>query len=190
MSSKRGKWLLPVALVTGGVTVGVMAGFLSSRGWTAQWVETAGTWVGAVGTIVTLIWAVHVFRADRDRSALAHEQSLRSNAARVGVTVASSSGTPDGDGFLVDYTKVLIVNDSSSPIRVQRFGFPAVSAAPRLPILISPGQSDEQYVEFPSIYLTSEEFNRQDGAVLAWFMEFESDGVWWRRDEPGGLRQL
>lgn len=187
MSSKHSNWLLPVALVASGLTVGGMTVFLFSRGWTAQWVETAGTWVGAVGTIVTLVWAVHVFRTEQDRRALAHDQSLRSNAARVSATATIPGGTPDGDDYLIDSTNVLIVNDSSSPIRVQLFGFTAVSAVPHLPILLSPTERNEQYVRFSPIRMTREQFNRQD---FAWFMEFESDGVWWRRDEPGGLRRL
>jgi len=189
MTSRRRSWLLPFAFVASGATIGGMTVLLLSHGWTADWVETAGTWVGAVGTIAALLWAVHVFRSDQEQRAQAEQTMLLSNADRVRVTVVTSSGTARDDGFTIEDTKVTIVNDSSSPVRVQAFTFPKLSANPRLPILLSPGEQDEQHVRFDPIHITRQEFNSRDVAGLAWTMEFELDRQWWKRDRDS-LRRL
>ena len=44
---------------------GISTGVAVSRGLTADWVAAVGTWVGALATIATIIWAVHAFRRDR-----------------------------------------------------------------------------------------------------------------------------
>lgn len=187
MTSRRGSWLLPIALVLSGATVGGMAVFLATvatRNWTAEWVETAGTWFGAVGTILTLVWAVLVFRAEQDRRTQAHEDSLRANASMFDVTVTVVSVHHSGGDQLLEDVKVELVNDSSAPVRIHRLEFPSltVTQSPRLPIRLSPGEPAEHWIEFTPFAITSDELNTGAISALEWTMEFESSGVIWKKD--------
>lgn len=187
MTSRRGSWLLPTALVLSGVTVGGMAVFLATvatRNWTAEWVETAGTWFGGIGTILTLAWAIIVFRTEQDRRAQAQEDALRDNASMFDVTVTATSTHSSGGEQLLEDVKVQLVNDSSAPVRILRLGFPSltVTRAPRLPIRLSPGESVEQRVEFTPFPITSNQLNTGAISALEWTMEFESSGVRWKKD--------
>lgn len=143
MTARRADWLVPIAFAASGATIGAMVVFLFSHGWTAAWVETAGTWVGAVGTILTLVWAVHVFRRDQERHSNLQAESLRANAAMVDVTAKTGAADViDGDLYL-NYMILTIFNDSSSPIRVRRFTCPGVTLGTELslPIRLSRGSS-------------------------------------------------
>lgn len=187
MTSRRGSWLLPTALVLSGATIGGMAVFLATvatRNWTAEWVETAGTWFGAVGTILTLVWAVLVFRAEQDRRAQAQADVLRDNASMFDVTVTADSAHRSGSDLLLEDVKVELVNDSSAPVRVYRLEFPSltVTRAPRLPIRLRPGQPVDHRVEFTPFPITNNQLNTGAISALEWRMEFESSGVRWKKD--------
>jgi hypothetical protein len=157
---------------------------LVTRSWTAEWVETAGTWFGAIGTILTLVWAVLVFRAEQDRRAQTQKDSLLANASMFDVTVTVTGANGSGNDLLLEDVKLELVNDSSAPIRIQRFDLPSLTLTrfPRLPIRLSPGESAEHRVTFTPIPITSNELNTGAISALAWTMEFESSGVVWKKD--------
>jgi TRAP-type C4-dicarboxylate transport system permease small subunit len=51
--------------VIGGLTLGASLALLGIKNWTPDWIEATGTWLGAVATVLTLLWAVRSFRSDQ-----------------------------------------------------------------------------------------------------------------------------
>lgn len=79
-----------------------MTVLLLSKGWAAEWVETVGTWFGGVGTILTLLWAVRVFRSDQARRAQLQEDELQAAAAMVGVEITGGGGYGNAGEYVVE----------------------------------------------------------------------------------------
>lgn len=69
-----------------------MTVLLLSKGWAAEWVETASTWFGGIGTVLTLLWAIRVFRSDQSRRAQLGEEELEAAAAMIGVELIGGGG--------------------------------------------------------------------------------------------------
>lgn len=49
-----------------GLILGAAIALLLSQNWSPDWIGTTGTWIGAVATVLTLLWAVRSFRTDQD----------------------------------------------------------------------------------------------------------------------------
>lgn len=92
LTRERNEFLLPIALILGGASVGGMTVLLLSKGWAAEWVETASTWFGGIGTVLTLLWAIRVFRSDQSRRAQLGEEELEAAAAMIGVELIGGGG--------------------------------------------------------------------------------------------------
>lgn len=60
-----GKVLPSVFWVIVGVLLGATVAVLWVKGLDPDWVEATGTWVGGLATVLTLLWAVRVFRDDQ-----------------------------------------------------------------------------------------------------------------------------
>lgn len=60
-----GKVLPSVFWVIVGVLLGATVAVLWVKGLNPDWVEATGTWVGGLATVLTLLWAVRVFRDDQ-----------------------------------------------------------------------------------------------------------------------------
>lgn len=60
------KVLPSVFAVIVGVVLGATVALLWVNSLDYRWVDATGTWFGGIATVLTLLWAVHVFRKDQD----------------------------------------------------------------------------------------------------------------------------
>lgn len=59
------KALMPSIWLIVGAVIGALTMLFWIHGLEPNWVEAAGTWFGGVATVLTLLWAVRVFRSDQ-----------------------------------------------------------------------------------------------------------------------------
>lgn len=157
-----------------------MSIFLFSRGWTAEWVETAGTWAGAVGTVLALVWAVRVFRSEQQRRATQELSDRRFAAERVDLRLV---GGGSFDGPLLTSGSIELFNDSDSPVRVTRVDIPTLQMKSGLPIPIRMRPLGDWKADFDLTTPVSVREGETAGRpVLShpWTMEFECRGETWR----------
>lgn len=172
--------LLLVSLVLSGVVIGGMSVFLFSRGWTAEWVETAGTWAGAIGTVLALVWAVRVFRSEQRRKATQELADRRFAAERVDLRlVGGGSIRPN----LLTDGHIEFFNDSDSPVRITRVDIPTLEFKSRLPIPIRLrplGGWKEHFQPVAPVQVEKGETAQRPILSHPWTMEFECRGETWR----------
>lgn len=115
-----------------------MIGWFVDGNWTSEWVSAAGVWVGAVGTIATIGWAVITFNHQRhqdfdDRVRREIEERDRLEALAEGVTFTCRVGTLKNQAAVI--VGFDVTNGTSEPatvlgLRVAHSELPAVRARP------------------------------------------------------------
>ena len=121
----------------GGLVLGASIALLVLHGASSEWVEAAGTWVGAVGTVFALLWAVRTFRADqadrehsrtmaladRDRQAAEREKGIRDEAALVTIRVRGFLADGNDPDMTLRAVIITTTNDATIPVRIHSVTF-------------------------------------------------------------------
>ncbi len=109
--------------VSAGV-VGATIGFFARGGWTADWVGAIGTWVGSLGAIAAIVWAVHTFQLERGREREEREKAaaqaageLVREAARVSLTLLGGRGYL-GDVIQLNSVHLDVINNTDYVVRL------------------------------------------------------------------------
>lgn len=62
--------------------IGSSVGWFARGNWTAAWVAAAGTWIGALGTIGAILWAVWTFSHQVSKETVEAQKRLREEGER------------------------------------------------------------------------------------------------------------
>lgn len=147
------RWL--VIAFAAGISLGVMV----ARGFSADWVEAVGTWVGALATIATIVWAVHSFQQEtrhrlEDRGRETEDKLNQERALAEAVSVRCSGGAADNYGpstSTLVTVWVKLINGAELPATIVSFELPDVplNQDPMrvLPQILSPGETFRDSIE-------------------------------------------
>jgi hypothetical protein len=83
-------------------------------GWTANWVEAVGTWVGGFGTVFAVLWAIRAFRAEIRRSDAEKSEAQKLQARTV--LLHDFDGVPSEDDPATFSFTLEIGNHGTLPI--------------------------------------------------------------------------
>ena len=205
MQCRRRSVLIPVMAGIGGLVLGASIALLVLHRAASEWVEAAGTWVGAVGTVFALLWAVRTFRADqadrehsrklasaeRDRQAQDREQSIQDEAALVTIRVRGAVASGSDSDLTMEWVKVTIANDTTIPVRVHQvsLGGPLVrrSAIPS-DIRLEHAEVKPFQVAVEPIPTSPEEMNRDSVQRFEANMTYALGGRVWTTTSAEGAR--
>lgn len=127
-----GKVLPSLFAVIVGVVLGATVALLWVNPLDYRWVDATGTWFGGIATVLTLLWAVHVFRKDQDHReeerVLRHLESLSAErrqeheaamqAAEVVFKLRGGGGYGSGGDTKMDSIHIHVSNTSDRAVSV------------------------------------------------------------------------
>lgn len=172
-------WVIAVS----GLGVGFALGWLVTAELSPETAGVAGTWVGAIATIATILWAIHVFRAEteaRVRDRLENEQAL---ARGVRYRLLGGGGYGQPGEKVMQSVKVEISNDTAEPVSWQ--GTSVDGVRPRRAwdsfAAITGGESRTITMETDPFPAPDEEFSGQELRSKSSTMFYRIGGIDWRR---------
>jgi len=184
---------------------GIAAGWLATRKFTADWVEAIGTWVGALATIATIIWAVHAFQQEsrqrlEDLGREASEKLARESNLAEAVKVRCSGGYADDpetggtsgpDTWMLKSVWIRLLNGTAEPVTIEHFDLPGIrfraAVMRRLPSTLTAGEEFRETIDIEPVRVTDDEVS--DKNPLKEFvpaLRYRVGGVTWERtgDDP------
>jgi hypothetical protein len=193
--------IVPAIWAVAGLAVGGCAALLWSHGFKAGWVEATGTWFGAVATVLTLLWAVQVFRADqanRERARLdaaaaaayeleAVDERIEAEAALVTISLKGGAGHGTAPDMLMTSVNVEIRNDTTHQVTVISFGLLPPLNAKSFPAFlpIAPMSTKSQIVEIQHIPAQPSELSGRPVDRYDAEMTYQLAGRTWLRKVSG-----
>ena len=202
-----------VAFVLGAVAGRLLAGHLSLAAWlaaagiwarlatsmatTSAWASAIGTWVGAMATIGTIIWAVHVFQrqgAERAEAQVAAEVEQRLEAAeRENAALTIAKGVTGrcfgggGNGGQMSSIHVQFSNASDKNAALIKFALQdvkiAAASVAKLPTTIAAGmQTDRITLDTVPFSANANEFSGRLLNSRTPTITYSLDGMLWVRD--------
>lgn len=179
---------------------GLVAGWVASGEFSSDWVEAIGTWVGAVGTIAAILWAVHTFqqetrhrKEDIDRES--EDQRKREFTLAEAVSVRCSGASADsipGQVGVRTLTSVWIrlINGTGEAVTIEHFELPGIEFRGNimrfLPPTLTPGQTFRELIDVePSIVTDAETSDRAPLTNAIPVLRYSIDGVSWERTGAG-----
>lgn len=157
--------------------IGSSVGWFARGNWTAAWVAAAETWIGALGTIGAILWAVWTFSLQISKETVEAQKRLRHEGERarlVSVEMQSSLS-----GGVIQRTVVQVQNLSERLVSVEAINFdPSVVA--------KSGRGSGKKVDLPPdgqplkvAFLVSE--YPAEPKSLGLVVRYTLDGVTWKR---------
>ncbi|WFS13793.1 hypothetical protein [Rhodococcus aetherivorans] len=132
-SRKFSTWAVSIAAVTGFIAGGVIT-WLVVGSTTAEWTGAIGTWVGSLGAIGALLWAVHTFveqNEEKVRAKIAEEDAARTReealAEGVRVKCRGGGGGNQYGEMMMNSIEVDVTNDTREPAGFTLFELPGVT---------------------------------------------------------------
>lgn len=174
-------WVIAVS----GLGVGFALGWLVTAKLSLETAGVAGTWVGAIATIATILWAIHVFRAEtetRVRDRLESEQAL---ALGVRYRLLGGGGYGRDGEKVMESVHVEISNDTAEPVSWHGTSVDGVrllrawdSFAP-----IAGGESKRITIDTDPFFAPDEEFSGHELRSKSSTIFYRIGGIDWRRTE-------
>jgi hypothetical protein len=192
------RWL--VIAFAGGISIGVMA----ARRFTADWVGATGTWVGAIATIATIIWAVQTFQHQtrqrlEDLGRESADKLKREFDLAVNVTVRCSGGAaeglldqpPDPPTWSLNTIWILLVNGTREPATILNFQLPGIGLRANvmrvLPATLTAGQNFRVDINIDPFRVPVDQVSDQNPLSMATpTLRYRIAGATWERtgDDP------
>jgi hypothetical protein len=172
-----------VALIA--VLVGFTFGWVATKQFSPEWVGAIGQWVGGLRTIATLIWAVLLFRHERNREGEKLESTARTAAERA----ARVTATCEPPQYMADdrlYADLYVFNGTTETIVINAASVDTLGyrETEDVPMRVDAGEvknfllmcRDTRGVEIGPI----KEFSQNHPPTI----EYEMNGSVWRRSGP------
>ena len=192
----------------GGAAVGAAIALLVIKGWTPDWIEASGTWFGAIGTILTLLWAVQSFRSDRiekertrqateaavDAERAERERAAREKAAGVSVELRGGAGhmAASGVGQTMTSIHIWVRNLTETNVIVKRIILDD-RLLPLYPVdegfSVAAGETESDQLQIEETPAREGELSGRPLTRFSVKMIFRLDGRDWRRSSDGELER-
>jgi hypothetical protein len=175
-----------------------MAGWAATRQFSAEWISAVGTWVGALATVGTIIWAVLLFRHEsrvreeaRDTAVTDKRAAEDRLAESVAVRCFGGGGYgPDGDKTMTN-VNVEVLNGTTQATTLHGFSLPEVSlrdpiADIGLPLAMPPHERIRVPVTIDPIPAPDNQFSGRPLTLATPIIRYQVGGVMWERrgDDP------
>jgi hypothetical protein len=181
--------------------LGAVVGWAATGQFTADWVGATGTWVGAIATIATIIWAVRSFQLEtrdrevnreRDQADELRAEQVRASDFSVGIRGGGGYGQ-DGDKTMGNIN-VEILNGTAGAVTVEELELPGVAlknvaTTLSLPLIVPPhSKPDTPYrqIEIEPMKVPDEQFSGRPFMMATPVIRYRIAGVRWERtgDDP------
>lgn len=175
---------------TAALAVGVVVGWVVTGNLGADWVGAVGTWIGALGTIGAIAWAIHTFREEneqkiRARIASEQQQAETEKALAEGVRVSCRGGGGSGHAGQMDMTSIHVdfANETSHTIGIVAFDLPEIDLKPEppWPPTLASGDSITRTVTTVPFHCPDDEFSGRPLVSLTPTILYRINGVTWQR---------
>ncbi len=190
-----------------GLVLGATIGLLWVRELDPEWVQATGTWVGGVATVLTLLWAVRVFRKDQEHRESErqrrHEESLEAEhrqeqkrleeASRVSVALRGGAAQGTRDNMKMTSLHLDLHNDSPHTAAVEEVEFDeSLKRKQRiqLPIRVPPHSTENRKVEVEEVSVPKEERGGRPLKSYGARIVYTINGETWSRRSGGDPERL
>lgn len=197
-------FVVHVMWLIAGLVLGATAALLWVKELHPDWVQATGTWVGGVATVLTLLWAVRVFRTDQAHREAErqrrHEESLKSahelerqkidEASRVWIEARGGAGHGVGENMKMTSLNLYFHNttDRAVSVEVLEFDEPLQSSARiKTPVHLPPNDTVRLRPKVEAVPILREELSDKPLKSYSVRIIYTINGEKWMRkagEEP------
>lgn len=188
----------------GGGVVGASATGLFIQGADPNWVEAAGTWFGAIATVLALLWAVQTFRTDqasrdaeiqrREREGVAEaealEVKLRSMAEKVVLELRGGGGHGTSPYQVMTSLHLLVHNDSDQRVSIHEIELDPLlrlKHALTFPVRVQSGETWRSTVDIEEVPAKPDELSDRPVPRFSGSVTYLINGQEWCHEVSGAL---
>ncbi|WP_022873858.1 hypothetical protein [Nesterenkonia alba] len=181
-----------------GIVIGATVALLWVEGFDPEWLQATGTWFGGVATVLTLLWAVRVFRTDQAHREAErqrrHEESLKSaqeleqqkidEASRVSFEPRGGAGHGTGKNTKMTSLNLYFHNTTDRAVSVERLEFdePLQSSAwVKTPIHLPPNDTVKLRPKVEAVPILQEELSDKPLKSYGARIVYTINGETWTR---------